>query len=159
MPKPIFDLDFWRTRLRDAKAHNRLHFSVYVHADMAGIDAKHREIVHRLTKGKILDAGCGYGRTCSWFSPRNYIGIDFSPDFIAEANFQFPGYDFRVCDLMKSLPFKDDEFDWAIMTSMKQMIVANLGEETWMTMLTNLKKVAKNVLILEYVDPEVFEIL
>jgi ubiquinone/menaquinone biosynthesis C-methylase UbiE len=88
----------------------------------------------------------------------NYIGVDFSPDFIDWSKKDNPNKEFLVADL-KTLPFKDNEFDWAFCVSIKKMIEDNLGNQDWSKMQNELKRVAKKVLILEYEEPEKFEIL
>lgn len=111
-----------------------------------------KEVLH----GRVLDAGCGYGRSSVYFD--DYVGVDFSPDFIAKAKSKYPGKTFIQGNL-KELPFKDKEFDWAFCISIKKMIIDNLGEEEWSKMQKELSRVAKKVLILEYEDPEPFEVI
>ena len=163
MSKPIDTLKFWKDRIDAAKKEGPMHYSIYLKKTMSDIDARHHQIIQKLGINKqgvqVLDAGCGYGRNAKWFSEKNYVGIDFSPDFIDEAKIHFPDYDFHVVDLMIPLPFGEKQFDWAIFNSIRQMVEGNLGKEAWETMLENTKKVAKNVLILEYTTPEQYDIL
>lgn len=159
MAKPIDKLEFWKERIDTAVSE---HYSVYVinEPGWKHIFEKHKEIIENLIPkdAKVLDAGCGYGRMSKLFSPENYLGIDFSPDFIEKAKSKYPEYSFEVQNL-KELPYEDKEFDWAFVVSIKKMVMDNLGEKEWNIMEKNLKKVAKNVLVLEYESPDVYEIL
>lgn len=163
MPKPIDKLSFWKERIDGAKKEGVMHYSVYLKHTMADIDVRHREIVRKLGINKpgikVLDAGCGYGRTCGWFHTNDYVGVDFSPDFVEEARRQYPAYTFAQVDVLSELPFEHGQFDWAICVSIKQMVEGNMGKEAWEVMMKNLKKVVKNVLILEYTSPEIYEVL
>jgi len=163
MSKAIDTLKFWKDRIKHAKIDGVMHYSVYLKATMSDIDVRHRAIIRKLGINKpgvrVLDAGCGYGRNAEWFPIENYLGIDFSPDFIDEAVVRYPKYVFQVADLTKELPFEANHFDWAVFNSIRQMVQGNLAPEVWETMLANAKRVAKKVLILEYVAPEQYEIL
>jgi len=157
MGKPIFDLNFWKERIEGAKK-GREHYSVYVTSDgdWKKLNQVHKDILAKVVSGKVLDAGCGYGRTSEWID--DYVGVDFSPDFIALAQKNYPNKEFVQADL-RELPFGNEEFDWAICTSIKEMIVNNMGKSEWDKMEKELKRVAKKVLILEYTEPEKYFIL
>lgn len=148
MAKPVDKTEFWKERLETASS---LHYSVYVASEplWKAINETHEEIFNKeIPKdAKVLDAGCAYGRWANRFD--DYVGIDFSPDFIEKAKELYPNKEFMVADL-KALPFKDKEFDWSICVSIKNMIVSNLGKETWDIMESELKRVSKHVLLLEY---------
>lgn len=155
MSKPVDDLEFWAKRIRTAV---KPHYSVYcVHEQgWKKINDAHEMILKSEIKDtdKVLDAGCGYGRWSELFT--NYIGVDFSPDFIARAKTLYPNKTFIQGNL-KDLPFKDKEFDAAFCVSIKKMIVDNLGQEEWDKMESELKRVANKVLVLEYEDPYPYE--
>lgn len=157
--KPVDSLEFWKERIKTAQME---HFSVYVTTPdkWDNINQAHQAIFKEMIEPgkKVLDAGCGYGRWASWFNPESYVGVDFSPDFIAKAKEQNPDCRFLVANL-KELPFGQYEFDWAFCVSIKRMVIDNLGEAEWERMLKELKRVAKQVLILEYEDPKPFEVL
>lgn len=157
MGKPIFDLGFWKERIEGAKK-GREHYSVYVthDADWDKINKVHKEIIGKEVKGRVLDAGCGYGRTSEWLE--NYVGVDFSPDFIEIAKKKYPHKEFVVSDLRK-LPFKDGEFDWAVCISIKEMVQSNMGNDEWVAMEKELLRVSKHVLILEYTSPDNYIVL
>lgn len=157
MGKPIFELDFWKERIIGSKKSRDFH-SVYLTQDeqWKKIGSVHKDITDKEVKGNVLDAGCGYGRLSEWFS--DYIGVDFSPDFISWAKEKYPNKDFIVADLRK-LPFEDNSFDWVVCNSIRQMVQANMGNEEWMKMEKELLRVGKKVLILEYTNPEKYTIL
>lgn len=92
---------------------------------------------------RVLDAGCGTGRFSDWFD--NYVGVDFVPEFIKEAERLHPWKTFILADINK-LPFDDKEFDWAIMFSVAQSPT------------NEVKRVAKKVLLISYGEPQNFEI-
>jgi SAM-dependent methyltransferase len=155
--KPVDKLDFWKQRIDTAA---KRYFSVYAtsESDWAHINEEHERIIKETIAdtAKVLDAGCAYGRLAPLFD--YYTGIDFSPDFIEQARAIHPDKEFQVADLRK-LPWSQQEFDWAIVVSIKRMIIDNLGEDAWGVMLHQLKGVAKNILVLEYEDPENYEII
>lgn len=150
---PIDTHPFWKERIDSAKKQNRLHFSVYIASQNLWdkIFEAHKKILEKETKpGEgILDAGCGYGRMSELFSPADYVGVDFSPDFIQEARKLYPDKIFIQGDL-KKLPFEDKEFDVGFCISIKAMVISNLDVNTWNLMAAELKRVCKRVLILEY---------
>lgn len=157
MSKPVDKIEFWKERIDTAV---KPHYSVYVVHEQGWkkIFDAHERIIKEVIwpSDKVLDAGCGYGRMSVLFD--NYVGVDFSPDFIKWAKEQYPSKEFIQADL-KALPFKEKEFDWAICVSIKKMIEDNLGKKAWRKMRKELKRVCKKVLILEYEDPVPYEIL
>lgn len=152
--KPVNKLEFWKERIDNSKVE---HHSVYITSggDWEYLNNAHKEILSQC-KGRVLDAGCGYGRWSELFD--NYVGVDFSPDFIEIARKKYPNKEFVIADL-KDLPFKDGEFDYAFCVSIRHMIIGNLGEEVWAKMESELKRVAKTVLLLEYTNPENYDVL
>jgi len=59
-------------------------------------------VIKRVPGGRILDAGCGFGRLANVFTPQRgweYHGIDISPVAIAAAKERHPEAAFRVCDV------------------------------------------------------------
>lgn len=61
---------------------------------------------------RILDIACGTGTSTLPLAKTGatVVGVDFSPEMIAEAGRKHPRIEFRQADAMK-LPFGDDEFD------------------------------------------------
>lgn len=159
MSKPVDKLEFWANRIKTAVSE---HYAVYVANEVlwGRINKAHEKIIKELitNEDKVLDAGCAYGRSSVFFNPENYTGVDFSPEFIANAKKKYPNNDFMVGNL-KELPFADKIFDWAFCVSIKKMVIDNLGEEEWLLMQKELKRVAKRLLILEYETPNEYEIL
>lgn len=151
MSKPVNSVAFWKDRLNLAKKQGYLHYSVYLANPTLWklICETHEEIIakHIGQEDKVLDIACGYGRLAPLF--KNYLGIDFSPDFIEEAKRLYPSKDFEVQDATK-LPYKDNEFDWGVAVSFKNMMLGNLGEEVWREIEIEIKRVCKKVLLLEY---------
>lgn len=147
--------EFWKKRLEEAKKTNHLHYSVYIANETLWnrILNAHLGVIQKIIKptDTILDAGCGYGRLAPIFD--QYLGIDFSPDFIKEAKKLFPGKKFEIQDLRK-LPYKNKSFDIGLLVSVKHMIIGNLGLETWEIMEKELKRVCKKILVLEYGEME-----
>lgn len=152
MSSPVNELIFWKERIDAAKKNGKLHYSVYIANDVLwqNIFKIHKEILSREVKptDKVLDAGCGYGRMSTLFS-NGYTGVDFSYDFIHEAQKLYPNKKFVVADLT-SLPFLNKHFDVGFCISIKAMIISNLGQEAWEPMEKELKRVCKKLLILEY---------
>lgn len=149
MSKPVDKIEFWKERIDTAVSE---HYSVYVANEVLWntINEAHEKIIKEVIGGgTVLDAGCAYGRSSVFFDDSKYTGIDFSPDFIELAKKKYPNKTFIAGDL-KELPFGDKSFDWAFCISIKRMIIDNLGDEVWSIMEKELKRVAKNVLILEY---------
>ena len=66
---------------------------------------------------KILDVGCGYGRTLKELYDngyRNLIGIDFSSKMIERANSSYPDISFKISEGNK-LDFEDNSIDCVIL--------------------------------------------
>lgn len=158
MRNPVDKLDFWKERIEDAKRRGHEQYSVYVVNDgmWSRINRIHEKIIRKEIGNKsALDAGCGYGRISEWVP--NYTGVDFSPDFIEKAQGRYPGKRFHIASLA-ALPFRDKEFDIALMVSVRGMIVGNLGGAVWEPMQKEIERVAQHILVLEYVDPEEYEL-
>ena len=155
MHKQVNKTQFWKERIELAKKQGKLHYSVYLANDTLWktIYDAHKEVIEKVIpkESKVLDLGCGYGRMSPLFD--NYIGVDFSPEFIEEAKELYPDKKFLIADF-KDMPFLDEEFDWGIMISIKNMIVGNLGQEEWNLIEKECKRVCKNILLLEYGEKE-----
>lgn len=108
---------FWRQRIEEAGGN-------YLDAIQGGVDWDkvkecQKELFEKFLHGKVLDAGCGIGRTIEIMPDdvTKFIGIDISPDFIEEAKRRYPEGDFRVMNAKKTT-FKDNEFDWVVAAGM-----------------------------------------
>jgi len=62
---------------------------------------------------RILDAGCGFGRTVGVFAELGFdaVGVDISPAVIEEARKHNPGPEYLVHDLTEPLPDEVERFD------------------------------------------------
>lgn len=153
MSKPVDKIDFWKERIDQAKNNNEMHYSVFIANKNVwkDLNTKHQAIFGKEIKqsDSVIDLGCGYGRSSEMIECKRYVGVDFSPDFIAEAQKRYSNKEF-VLSSLNMLPFRDKEFDVGFMVSVKAMIVNNLGEEVWKPMQKECKRVCKKLLILEY---------
>lgn len=157
MNLPVESAAFWLGRIEMAADRKHEHYSVYLVPDPVweDIGRVHEGIIREKCAGmKTLDAGCGYGRASQWVE--NYMGVDISPDLLRIARAKYPGKCFLEADLGK-LPFEDLEFDIAFCISIKQMIVSNVGDRRWLQIQRELKRVARQLLIFEYIDPGKYE--
>jgi len=153
MNRPVDKLEFWKSRIDSSG--DKKHHSVYRCDDglWSILEKHHVRQIRQFIKptDRVLDIACGYGRMAKYFACENYTGIDFSPDFIDLASKQFPDYNFVVADL-KKLPFKDNQFDWCFGISIKAMIVRELGDNQWLKMEQEIRRVSKKTIFLEYSD-------
>jgi SAM-dependent methyltransferase len=62
---------------------------------------------------RVLDAGCGGGRTAAWLVEQgaDVVGIDVSPELLRLARERLPDASFLLADLAEPLPFEDSSFD------------------------------------------------
>lgn len=91
-----------------------------------------KEFAHYVSKeSRILDVGCGYGRTlCELYDLgyRNLIGIDFSKDMIARGKRQFPLLDLRVKETEK-IDLPDESVDAVILFAVLTCICENEAQK------------------------------
>lgn len=163
MTKPIFSESFWSRRLRDAKEP---HHAVYVcqRAHWDAIATKHAEILARHVRptDAILDAACGWGRMldlmpADWRGP--YLGVDLSPDFIDRAREEHPRRSFIIADLRDLSMIEDGLYQWAIMISLRGMVIREAGAAEWGKIESELRRVARRLLVLEYSPDEEGEVI
>lgn len=78
-------------------------------------------IAERITpRARILDLGCGYGRTMASLRARGFcrlIGYDASPQLVARGHSEAPGLDLRVADATH-LPVSSDTFDAVVIAAL-----------------------------------------
>lgn len=161
MSEAILDPEYWRKR-RDSAPEDAKHHAIFLCplGRWKAIEAKHREILakHINFADSILDAGCAWGRLLTLL-PSNwggaYLGVDLSPDFIDEAIASYPDHYWARWDLrqLDSLPKKylpATKFDWAVMISIRPMILRYAGTDDWERVESQVRKVAKRILYLEY---------
>ena len=151
-------VEFWRRRIFESIATGKMLHQIiyddsydlwkYIQGETGG-DLK-RLI---LPGSRVLDAGCGYGALLCCFQEAklkvDYTGVDISPDLLELARYRYPDRQFVLADL-RSLPFKSRSFNWAVLRSIKDMIVDNVGESDWQLMDREIRRVARSVLYLEY---------
>lgn len=164
-PEPIYDPDYWKRRL--SKAKHEIHKAVFITSgeNWRNIEAKHREILNRviLPHDTILDCGCGWGRLLDLLPKTwrgEYFGVDLSPDFISMARNTYPNHDFyegsmevvlpRIADTMNLSDPNAERFDWAVMISIRPMIVRNCGQQVWDNIEKQLRLMCHRLLYLEY---------
>jgi len=130
MSKPVNKIEFWKDRLNNARD---LRHSVYITSskDWDFLNGIHENILKPYKDSKVLDAGCGYGRWSQFFN--NYVGVDFSPDFIDKAKELYKDTQFIQAYLAK-LPIEDDHFDLSFCVSLMFMIENKLGKAAWIPM-------------------------
>lgn len=158
--QPIFDTNYWKDRLEAADKSNHIHHAVMKcsQEDWGSYEEAHRKILKALISpnDSVLDCGCAWGRLLEllpnkWDGP--YLGFDLSPDLIKRARDSYPGTDFFVHDLrwpLAAIGVEAREYDWAVLISIRPMVIRNMGEEVWALMEANIAKYAKNLLFLEY---------
>lgn len=83
-------------------------------------------------EGRILDFGCGYGRTLGELFDKGYdnlIGLDFSPAMIAAARRRFPEIQFEEVHSL-SVPLPDASVDGVLLLSVLTCIPTDEGQRT-----------------------------
>lgn len=152
----VFDPNFWKERW-EANKNGEPHRAVY-HCSIGQfqeIEATHRKILAKLIKpnDSILDAGCGYGRLLTLL-PENwhgeYLGVDISTDLLEEAKRLHPSRIFMCSSLKELAGVQNKSWDWAILISIRQMIIGQVGEEDWRDVNRELVRTCKRILYLEY---------
>lgn len=173
--QPIFDTEFWRKRILEAPAKRPHEALFFINLpNWKDIEEQHKRLLQYYIQRhhSVLDVGCGWGRLLtlmpiSWFGP--YLGIDLSPDFIALAKERHPERinQFVVADARDDLKWtvpvlrSDDrggwkllppggKRDWAVLVSIKGMVIKNAGQEVWEKVESRIKEVVEQILILEY---------
>jgi len=158
MVNDIYSDKFWKERLGNAIKNNAIHQTVFHTSELEWnlINREHIQYINKYIEQKpgmkILDAACGYGRVSDFFNKGiEYIGIDLSSTLINEARLLYPYRSFFCCDI-KQTPFLDKYFDWAIVISLKEMVVRECGQNEWDLMEKELRRIAKNIMLLEYTN-------
>ena len=92
---------------------------------------------------KILDVGCGYGRTLRELYDRGYrnlIGIDFSSKMIDRARLLNPNISFEVSN-GKKLDFEDNSIDCVILLAVLTCII---DEDSQKALIREIHRILKN---------------
>ncbi|SHG63837.1 Methyltransferase domain-containing protein [Jatrophihabitans endophyticus] len=85
-------------------------------------------------RSRILDAGCGPGRTAAVLHERGHdvLGVDVDPQLVAAARADHPGPRWLVADLA-TLDLDDEPFDAAVLAGNVMVFVAPGSEERVLT--------------------------
>ena len=168
MPELILDPRYWSKRYRDAPK-DQLHHAIFKCPldKWLRIEEKHKQLLSQ-TVGhtqSVLDVGCGYGRLLNLLGPAytgKYVGVDLCHEFIDVATDRYehrthPTY-FLHGDILdvRFLPTKfvaeqpENKFDWAILISVRPMLIRHCGQEYWDRVEQHLRTIAHKMLFLEY---------
>lgn len=156
---PVDTSAFWKGRIYNAVATGKeLHTIIYNtdYEDWRRIYNETSELLkqHIRAGEKLLDAGCAYGPLFDCFQrPEDYWGIDISPDLIEIGRIRHPNIRLEVGDLRHLPQFTDKFFDFVVCRSVEDMIKENLSDSLWEEMSTELKRVGKKLLLMEYTNP------
>lgn len=91
---------------------------------------------------KILDVGCGYGRTLNELYSKGYknlCGIDFSNKMIERGRKQFPWLNLKINE-DKKIPYEDNNFDSIILFAVLTCIVS---DDEQIFLINEIKRVLK----------------
>lgn len=91
---------------------------------------------------KILDIGCGAGRTSYYFRnfTKDYLGVDYSQSMIDYCNKQYPELTFKHCDARNLSRFSDNSFDFILFSYNGIDYISNQDR---LTVLAEIKRVLK----------------
>jgi SAM-dependent methyltransferase len=75
-----------------------------------------RALLPPVSGRRVLDAGCGAGRTSEWLVEQGaeVVGIDASHEMLRRARERVPAASFALADLAEPLAFEDASFDLAV---------------------------------------------
>ena len=107
------------------------------------------------SKWKILDLGCGDGLTGKALYRRGFTdltGVDFSEPMMEKARARHVYKEVRKVDLLKELPFQDNEFDILVSTGVTTYLGKHLLAENLMLTLTSCSFTAP-LLLSKFADP------
>jgi len=129
-------------------------YSVVIDPLLTGMRKKvNREIPQ---EQKILDVACGTGAQVFELAPfaKEVTGIDLSESMICKAEEtkekrNISNVHFRVCDAIGKWKFNNKQFDMAIIT----MALHQFPPENFAVILGEMKRVAKQILIVDYGVP------
>jgi len=82
--------------------------------------------------GRVLDIGCGPGvQFCGHAGNHRFTGVDISAKALKHAREN--GYETVMCDLARSLPFADQQFDVVVLSDILEHLVDPLAliKEAW----------------------------
>ncbi len=106
------------------------------------------------TGGTVLDVGCAKGAEISeLFDPATYLGLDISPNLIAHARAENPGFRFVQADATR-MPFADHTFDFAICKSVLEHVPS---EVIAVAIFRELARVGRKALVVWHTPPKYAE--
>lgn len=153
--EPVLEPRYWAQRLHQAR-NGQLHHAVFRCPKTVWdrIAQRHRELLESYVAAdcSVLDVGCGWGRLLSlvpgsWRGV--YVGIDICEEFLQLARAEHPDRTFLRMDI-RGLHKLEATFDLAVLISIRPMMLRNCGAEAWASMESQLRRVARNLLFLEY---------
>ena len=102
-----------------------------------------RALVPPVAGRRVLDAGCGAGRTAAWLVEQGaeVVGVDVSQELLRLARERLPSASFRLADLAEPLPFEEGAFD---------LVVSSLAMHylrDWVPTLRELRRIADTVVL------------
>ena len=169
--KRVMDREFWKERIEKYGNTPNIHKTIYdvTLSNWQRIENKNKAILEMLlpkksdgSKYKILECGCGYGSLIDVLPMKkvDYIGIDFSQEFITLAKEKYPQNRFDKVDIryLDSTTISCGKYDYCIARSMEGMIIENVGMHTWIMMLRQMLKVAPYIILLSYSKPDTFKV-
>ena len=107
---------------------------------------------HVTTENRILDYGCGYGRTANEllnYGYANVVGIDSSPLMIERGRQMYPHLDLQVLPA-SGLPYADESFDAVLLFAVLTCIPTNEGQQELLESLIRLLRPSGLLYISDY---------
>ncbi len=158
MSRPSNTAEFWHNRLAKHPSDPRRLLWDGTDEAWDRMEAEHRTVLARTFKDhpnwSVLDCGCGYGRLLDlmptdWHGA--YLGVDVSPDLLKIARERHPGRGFVQCDLnyLYQVVKPERRFHIAVFVMVRHMMLRDLGEPYWVSVVAEVNKVAERVLCLE----------
>ena len=94
--------------------------------------------------GETIEIGCGYGRLCTAFDPRAYLGLDISSEAIKEANSKNSEYTFEVITKAKLNKFYPHS-----RTKLLYTVLLHQSDEDIEAALKNLCETTRRIIVAE----------
>lgn len=154
---PVQSPEFWKERLLKTISNGHdLHKAIYQidYKIWQAIQERTAHILEEYIKPgeRVLDAGCGIGSLYPLIPTGvQYLGVDISEYLIDIARTRHPKGNFIVGSIacLPGHPPKD-HYDWVVCRSLRDMVRRNQGQIAWDPIERELRRVGKNVLIIEY---------